>query len=96
MKASNELKRNNTHLKGAFFSDLARNDFSDIVLNGVIDGLYTSLDDDEIPKHIKTQIYLYINNLELLKDALEHCNIVSRDVLIEKGVINNFNNVINS
>lgn len=95
MKASNNLKRNNAHLKGAFFSDLDRDDFAHLVLNGVVNGLYTMLDEAELPKHIATQLSLYINSLELTLDALENCNIVSRDVLIEKGVIQNFESVIN-
>lgn len=47
MKASPNLKRNNTHLKGAFFSDLDRDDFAHLVLNGVVNGLYTMLDETE-------------------------------------------------
>ena len=96
MKASPNLKRNNTHLKGAFFSDLDRDDFAHLVLNGVVNGLYTMLDETELPNHIGAQLSLYINSLELTLDALENCNIVSKDILQEKGIIKDFNNVINS
>ena len=32
---------------------------------------------DEVENHISTQLYLYVNNLQLIKDALENSNIVS-------------------
>ena len=32
---------------------------------------------DELENHISTQLYLYANNLQLIKDALENSNIVS-------------------
>ena len=32
---------------------------------------------DEVDNHISTQLYLYVNNLQLIKDALENSNIVS-------------------
>ena len=96
MKVSNQLKRNNTHLKGVFFSNLDRDDYTYMVLNGVINGLYNALDDGDLPRHIAMQISLYITNLELTLDALENCNIVSKDILHEKGIIKDFNNVINS
>ena len=79
MKASNNLKRNNAHLKGAFFSDLDRDDFTHLTLNGVIDGLMSICASDELENHISTQIYLYANNLQLIKDALEHTHIISND-----------------
>ena len=77
MKASNQLTRNNAHLKGAFFSDLDRDDFTQLTLNGVIDGLMSICASDEVENHISTQLYLYANNLQLIKDALENSNIVS-------------------
>lgn len=79
MKASNQLTRNNTHLKGAFFSDLDRDDFTKLTLNGVIDGLLSISASDEVENHISTQLYLYANNLQLVKDALEHTHIISND-----------------
>ena len=79
MKASNQLTRNNAHLKGAFFSDLDRDDFTNLTLNGVIDGLLSICASEEVENHISTQIYLYANNLQLVKDALEHSHIVSND-----------------
>ena len=54
------------------------------------------LDETELPNHIGAQLSLYINSLELTLDALENCNIVSKDILQEKGIIKDFNNVINS
>lgn len=95
MKASNHLKRNNEHLKGAFFSDLDRTDFTSMTLTGVIDGLLSMSANDETERHISSQLYLYANNLQLIQDALEDCRIVSHDVLIEKGVIMNFDTLIN-
>ena len=79
MKASNQLTRNNAHLKGAFFSDLDRDDFTNLTLNGVIDGLLSICASEEVENHISTQIYLYANNLQLVKDALEHTHIISND-----------------
>ena len=79
MKASNQLKRNNAHLKGAFFSDLDRDDFTQLTLNGVIDGLLSICASEEVENHISTQLYLYANNLQLIKDALEHTHIISND-----------------
>ena len=79
MKASNQLTRNNAHLKGAFFSDLDRTDFTNLTLNGVIDGLLSICASEEVENHISTQIYLYANNLQLVKDALEHTHIISND-----------------
>ena len=79
MKASNQLTRNNAHLKGAFFSDLDRDDFTNLTLNGVIDGLLSICASEEVENHISTQIYLYANNLQLVKDALEHSHIISND-----------------
>lgn len=79
MKASNQLTRNNAHLKGAFFSDLDRTDFTHLTLNGVIDGLMSICASDELENHISTQLYLYANNLQLIKDALEHTHIISND-----------------
>ena len=79
MKASNQLTRNNAHLKGAFFSDLDRDDFTQLTLNGVIDGLLSICASEEVENHISTQIYLYANNLQLVKDALEHSHIISND-----------------
>ena len=79
MKASNQLTRNNAHLKGAFFSDLDRDDFTNLTLNGVIDGLLSICASEEVENHISTQIYLYANNLQLIKDALEHTHIISND-----------------
>lgn len=79
MKASNQLTRNNAHLKGAFFSDLDRTDFTNLTLNGVIDGLLSICASEEVENHISTQLYLYANNLQLIKDALEHSHIVSND-----------------
>ena len=79
MKASNQLTRNNAHLKGAFFSDLDRDDFTQLTLNGVIDGLLSICASEEVENHISTQIYLYANNLQLVKDALEHTHIISND-----------------
>ena len=77
MKASNQLTRNNAHLKGAFFSDLDKTDFTHLILNGVIDGLMSICASDEVENHISSQLYLYANNLQLVKDALENSNIVS-------------------
>ena len=77
MNASNQLTRNNAHLKGAFFSDLDRDDFTHLTLNGVIDGLMSICASDELENHISTQLYLYANNLQLIKDALEHTHIIS-------------------
>ena len=79
MKASNQLTRNNAHLKGAFFSDLDRTDFTNLTLNGVIDGLLSICASEEVENHISTQLYLYANNLQLVKDALEHTHIISND-----------------
>lgn len=79
MNASNQLTRNNAHLKGAFFSDLDRTDFTNLTLNGVIDGLMSICASEEVENHISTQLYLYANNLQLIKDALEHSHIVSND-----------------
>ena len=79
MNASNQLTRNNAHLKGAFFSDLDRTDFTNLTLNGVIDGLLSICASEEVENHISTQLYLYANNLQLIKDALEHSHIVSND-----------------
>ena len=79
MKASNQLTRNNAHLKGAFFSDLDRDDFTQLTLNGVIDGLMSICASEEVENHISTQLYLYANNLQLIKDALEHTHIISND-----------------
>ena len=79
MKASNQLTRNNAHLKGAFFSDLDRTDFTNLTLNGVIDGLLSICASEEVENHISTQLYLYANNLQLIKDALEHTHIISND-----------------
>lgn len=79
MNASNQLTRNNAHLKGAFFSDLDRIDFINLTLNGVIDGLLSICASEEVENHISTQIYLYANNLQLVKDALEHSHIISND-----------------
>ena len=79
MKASNSLKRNNAHLKGAFFSDLDRDDFTQLTLNGVIDSLLSMSASDEVENHISTQLYLYANNLQLVKDALENTHIISTD-----------------
>lgn len=71
------MKRNNTHLQATFFSDLDKTDFTNLVLNGVIDGLMSICASDEVENHISTQLYLYANNLQLIKDALENSNIVS-------------------
>ena len=95
MKASKDLKRNNEHLKGAFFSDTDRTDFTSMTLVGVIDGLLSMSASDEVERHISSQLYLYASNLQLIQDALEDCKIISHDVLIEKGIIYNFNTVIN-
>ena len=73
------MKRNNTHLQATFFSDLDKTDFTNLVLNGVIDGLLSMSASDEIENHISTQLYLYANNLQLIKDALEHTHIISND-----------------
>lgn len=96
MKASNQLKRNNQHLKGAFFSDLDRNDFTNLVLDGVIDGIMSMMNEDELPSYLKTRLFMYANNLQLVQDGLENSFITSKDVLTEKGVINTFESVINN
>ena len=79
MKASNQLTRNNAHLQATFFSDLDKTDFTHLTLNGVIDGLMSICASDELENHISSQLYLYANNLQLIKDALEHTHIISND-----------------
>lgn len=71
------MKRNNAHLQATFFSDLDKTDFTHLTLNGVIDGLMSICASDEVENHISSQLYLYANNLQLVKDALENSNIVS-------------------
>ena len=73
------MKRNNTHLQATFFSDLDKTDFTHLTLNGVIDGLMSICASDELENHISSQLYLYANNLQLIKDALEHTHIISND-----------------
>ena len=73
------MKRNNTHLQATFFSDLDKTDFTHLTLNGVIDGLMSICATDEVENHISSQLYLYANNLQLIKDALEHTHIISND-----------------
>ena len=79
MKASNQLTRNNAHLKGAFFSDTDRTAFTNLTLNGVIDGLLSICASEEVENHIFSQLYLYASNLQLIQDALEHTHIISND-----------------
>ena len=71
------MKRNNNHLKATFYSDLDKTDFTHLTINGVIDGLLSICSSDDVENHISSQLYLYVNNLQLIKDALENSNIVS-------------------